>query len=114
MRRSLLVAMIALLPLALGGAANAFPQSGPPGGSGSTFVNGVITCGHTNTFLDAPVVVYNDGQGVEVCSDSGPVQGRVGAFHDLSATPFTIQYIYVDVTSPVGLGEVLFLQVPIV
>jgi len=88
--------VVAGLVLALGLAVPAFAAGTPgdTGPSGSTFTGGQVTCGHTNTFLNAPVVVYNGGRGAEVCSDSGPVQGRVIARHTVGF--FTIDYVEID------------------
>jgi hypothetical protein len=92
LRRSIVV--IAAFLLGLGFAAPAFAAPGDTGPSGSTFTDGQVTCGHDNTFLDAPIVAYNGGRGAEVCSDSGPVQGRVIARHTVGF--FTIDYVEVD------------------
>jgi hypothetical protein len=65
MRRVVAVAAFAALAFGVGGQAFAAEPVGP---SGSTF-GGTVVCGHDNTFLDAPVVVYNGYNGLEVCSD---------------------------------------------
>jgi len=97
-----------------GAAAPAFAFApGGTGPSGSTFAGGQVTCGHTNTFLDSPIVVYNDGRGAEVCSDSGPVQGRV-MVTAYSPGFLVISFIEVDgdADNPAPLqGVLLFLPV---
>src|ERR1041385_6091776 len=81
LRRLLVVATALLVGFGFAAPAFAAGTPGDTGPSGSTFTGGQVTCGHTNTSLDSPVVVYNGGRGAEVCSDSGPVQGRVIARH---------------------------------
>lgn len=111
MRR--LVVVLAAALLGVGVVAPAFADTGPVGPSGSTFVDNQTTCGHEHTFLDSPIVVYNDGKGAEVCSDSAPVQGRVIARH---TTGFLkIDYVEIDSDAdnpaPIPAGTLLFLPV---
>jgi hypothetical protein len=101
--------------LAGGLSAPAFAAFGPggEGPSGSTFTGGNVVCGHTNTFLDSPIVVYNDGRGAEVCADSTPIQGRIIVAH---YTPglLSIDFVEVDGDSgnPAPLnGTLLFLPI---
>ncbi len=64
-----LVAVVAFVAMGIGmtGTAVADDRRGP---SASQAPNADVQCGHFNTILDAPVVVYNGFAGLEVCHDS--------------------------------------------
>jgi hypothetical protein len=51
----------------MGGPVLAHAVSGP---SGSTWSGGQVTCGHKETIIDSPIVVYNGFRGAEVCSEA--------------------------------------------
>jgi hypothetical protein len=113
MRRGLAIVAIAVMSLGMGGVALA-EEFEPEGGSGSTFDGSQVTCGEGNTFIpDDPIVVYNDGRGVEVCSDSAPVQGRVIAYH--SSGLLTIDFIHVDgdADNPAPLPQGHVIHIPV-
>jgi hypothetical protein len=114
LRRLLTIAATVLLAGGLSAPAFAAFAPGGPGPSGSTFSGNQVTCGHDNTFLDSPIVVYNDGRGAEVCSDSGPIQGRVIVAH-YSTGLLKIDFVEIDSDAdnpaPIPAGTLLFLPV---
>jgi hypothetical protein len=65
MRRLVAIAAFVLLGVGVGATALAAEPVGP---SGSTF-DGAVVCGTNHNFLQAPIVVHNDTEGAEVCSN---------------------------------------------
>jgi hypothetical protein len=108
---------IATLALALAGfsgvAHAADPE--PEGSSGSTFVDGQVTCGTHNTFIDDPITIHNGDQGLEVCSDELPVQGRVFIWHQPGSTFFRLEFLHIDgdADNPAPLPQGHVLHIPI-
>jgi hypothetical protein len=100
MRKVIAVAAFVLVSIGVAGPALADPV----GPSGSTF-NGVIVCGHTDTFLDAPVVVYNGYNGLEVCADG---VARAWVQSNYQQPIFLPDYVHADVAS----SHVLHLDLP--
>jgi hypothetical protein len=101
-----------------GAGAQAAPEHQSP--AGSTFDGQNVDCGHSRTFLDAPVVVRNDWSGAEVCADGGlgPVQGRAfvrSNYDKPGAGPIYLpDYIHVDgdEDNPVAPGHVAYFNLP--
>jgi hypothetical protein len=92
MRRLIAVGAFVALGLGVTGSAMAAEPVGP---SGSTFDGTTVTCGHTNTFLDAPVVVYNGYNGLEVCSDT--LNTRAWVQSNYVQPIFLPDYVHADV-----------------
>jgi hypothetical protein len=90
----MLVAVLSFVGLA--GTALADPIVGP---GGSTESGGQVTCGtSTKPGRILGIHVYNDGGGAEVCSDNGPLQGRValGASPGILAPLETPDYVLIQ------------------
>ena len=62
-----LVAVLVGIVMSVGAGGIASALTGP---SGSQFSGGQVHCGHSQTFLDSPVVLYNGYRGLEVCSEA--------------------------------------------
>jgi hypothetical protein len=92
MRRLVAVSAFVLIGLGVGGQVSAAEPEGP---SGSTFNGTTVTCGHDNTFLDAPVVVYNGRNGLEVCSDEANTRAWVQS--NYKKPIFLPDYVHADV-----------------
>jgi hypothetical protein len=116
MRKLLLVVSAAVAMGAMGAAAQAAPEHKSP--AGSTFDGQNVRCGHSNTVIDAPVVVRNDWSGAEVCADRGPVQGRAFVKSNWdkpdAGAVYLPDYVHVDgdEDNPVIPGHFLYLNLP--
>ncbi len=91
MRRLIAVSAFVALGLGVSGTALAAEPVGP---SGSVFTD-AVHCGHTNTFLDAPVVVYNGYNGLEVCADA--LNTRAWVQSNYVQPIFLPDYVHADV-----------------
>ena len=112
MRKTVVIAALIVGLFGFGGVAHA---DEPVGSSGSTFDGEQVHCGTRNTFLDDPVTIANDGHGLEVCSDSLPVQGRVFLYHTPGSGLFHIDFLHADgdADNPAPLPQGHVLHIPI-
>ena len=116
MRKFVFILVSVAAVVAVGTGAKAAPEHKSP--AGSTFDGQNVRCGHTNTVIDAPVVVRNDYSGAEVCSDRGLVQGRAfvkSNWDKPDAGPVYLpDYVHVDgdEDNPVVPGHLTYLNLP--